>query len=120
MDLATCTQNYFVIAVKKEDSKMKLNEDRVSELRSREARVAARRMLHMYHKSDELNKKMEELTGRPLSDKSMTELCAMVYRFGDRRAKSQAMLAAIYKSAVENQFFEARDLLLMSLNDSRL
>ncbi len=114
LDLAAMTQDYFETAVKNEEGKEKINEDRIGALRAREARIAARRINHMYFKSDELNKKVEELTGRPSSNKTLTELSALVYRFGDERAKSQTMLTAIYKDALENRFFEARDLLLMS------
>lgn len=114
LDLSALTQTYFETAVKNEEGKETINEDRISALRAREARIAARRINHMYFKSDELNKKVEELTGRPASDKTLTELSALVYRFGDERAKSQTMLTAIYKDALENRFFEARDLLLMS------
>jgi len=69
---------------------------------------------HMYYKSEELNEKVEELCGRKPSDKSLTELAVLVYRYGDDRAKSMTMLAHIYKHALENRFFAARDMLLMS------
>lgn len=114
LDLASITQNYFEKAVQNEEGKDDINDTRLNALRARAARIASRRIMHMYFKSDELNKKVEKLTGRVASDKSLTELAVLVYRYGDDRGKSQTMLAMIYKHAVENRFFEARDMLLMS------
>ncbi|KAI0563678.1 Translation initiation factor eIF3 subunit C [Gracilaria domingensis] len=68
----------------------------------------------MYYKSEELNKRVQELCQRKASDNSLTELAVLVYRYGDDRAKSIVMLAHIYKHVLENRFYAARDMLLMS------
>lgn len=114
LDLAAEVQTYFEISAEREEGKEQINEVRLNALRSRAARVANRRVTHMYYKSEELNKKVEELCGRKPHDKSLTELAVLVYRYGDDRAKSMTMLAHIYNHALENRFFAARDMLLMS------
>ncbi|CAN8062880.1 unnamed protein product [Agarophyton chilense] len=114
LDLASEVQSYFENAAEREESKQDPEETRLNALRSRAARVAARRVVHMYYKSEELNSRVQELSGRKASDRTLTELAALVYRYGDDRAKSMVMLAHIYKHALENRFFAARDMLLMS------
>lgn len=114
LDLASSIQTYFEAAAEREESKERPFESRLNALRSRAARVAARRVTHMYYKSTELVQRMEELTKRKFSDKALTELAVMVYRYGDDRAKSMTMLSHIYNHALENRFFAARDMLLMS------
>lgn len=114
LDLAADVQAYFEAAAEREEGKNIVEESRLNALRSRAARVAARRVTHMYYKPEELNNKVEELCSRKQSDKSLTELAVLVYRYGDERAKSFTMLAHIYNHALENRFFAARDMLLMS------
>lgn len=114
LDLAADVQAYFEAAAEREEAKENIDEVRLTALRSRAARIASRRVIHMYYKPSELNKKVEELSGKKSSDKSLTELAVLVYRYGDDRAKSMTMLAHIYNHALENKFFEARDMLLMS------
>lgn len=114
LDLASAIQSYFENAAEHEEGKDAFDEIRLNALRSRAARIAGRRVTHMYYKSSELINRMEELTKRKFSDKSLTELAVMVYRYGDERAKSMIMLAHIYNHALENRFFAARDMLLMS------
>lgn len=114
LDLASEVQAYFDAAAEREEGKENVDEVRLNALRSRAARVAARRVTHMYYKPEELNTKVKELSGRKPSDKSLTELAVLVYRYGDDRAKSVTMLAHIYNHALENRFFAARDMLLMS------
>lgn len=114
LDLAADVQVYFETAADREEGKDDLDEVRLNALRARAARVAARRVTHMYYKPDELTTKVEQLSGRKSSDKSLTELAVLVYRYGDERAKSFTMLAHIYNHALENRFFAARDMLLMS------
>ena len=114
LNLATDVQNYFETAAEREEGKENYDETRLNALRSRSARIAARRVLHMYYKPEELNKKVEDLSGCKSSDKSLQELAVVVYRYGDERAKSMTMLAHIYNHALENRFFDARDMLLMS------
>lgn len=114
LDLASLVQSYFESAADREEGKESPEETRLNALRSRAARVASRRVIHMYYKSSELISRMEQLTSRKFSDKSLTELAVLVYRYGDDRAKSMTMLAHIYNHALENRFFAARDMLLMS------
>lgn len=114
LDFASAIQSYFEVAAEREEGKESADEARLNALRSRAARIAGRRVTHMYYKSSELVQRMEELTKRKLSDKTLTELAVMVYRYGDDRAKSMTMLSHIYNHALENRFFAARDMLLMS------
>ncbi|PXF40500.1 Eukaryotic translation initiation factor 3 subunit C [Gracilariopsis chorda] len=114
LDLASEVQSYFENAAEREESKKTPDDVRLNALRSRAARVAARRVMHMYYKTEELNNRVEELSGRKNSDRSMTELAVLVYRYGDDHAKSMVMLAHIYNHALENRFYAARDMLLMS------
>lgn len=114
LDLAAEIQSYFEGAAEREESKETVDEVRLNALRSRAARIAARRVNHMYFKTEELNKRVEELSGRRHSDKTLNELAVLVYRYGDDRATSMTMLAHIYNLALENKFFDARDMLLMS------
>lgn len=114
LELASDIQAYFEDAAEREEAKDVCDDVRLNSLRARAARVAARRVTHMYYKSEELNKTVENLCGRKPSDKSLTELAVLVYRYGDDRAKSMTMLAHIFNHALENKFFAARDMLLMS------
>lgn len=114
LDLASDVQAYFETAAEREEGKDNCDEVRLNALRSRAARVAARRITHLYYKPQELNEKVEKLCGRKPSDKSLTELAVLVYRNGDLRTISMTILAHIYNHALENRFFVARDMLLMS------
>ena len=44
----------------------------------------------------------------------MEKLATIVFNYGEQRMKSQALLYIIYHHALEDRFYEARDLLLMS------
>jgi len=88
------------------------------------ARVAARRILHLYYQTSAMYQRMrllksatepaaEEAEGSDL-ETLFTELTVLVYRHGDERAKAETMLAHVYHLAIENQFFRARDLFLMT------
>jgi len=50
----------------------------------------------------------------PVPEKTLQELAVVVYRYGEERAKSQTMLCQIYNHALEDRFYDARDMLLMS------
>ncbi|KAK4538678.1 hypothetical protein CDCA_CDCA19G4703 [Cyanidium caldarium] len=95
------------------------------------ARVAARRVMHLYYKSSEVTRRMHEYRhrqphgdavgdagGSDEEDASPEErfeaLTVLVYRYGEERVKAETTLAHVYHLAVEDRFHEARDLLLMS------
>ena len=44
----------------------------------------------------------------------MADLCTFVYRHGDERAVTKAIICHVYHHAIHDRFLEARDLLLMS------
>lgn len=93
--------------------------ENVLEDHHRAARIAARHILHIYYKSDSLNAQIEKLYAAKggkveFPPQSLAELAALVYRYGEERAKSQTMLCHIYNHALGNRFFEARDMLLLS------
>jgi translation initiation factor 3 subunit C len=122
MKLAAATQAYFQKAAEVEEAKAEaagetgepFDETRLSGLRKRAARVAGRRVMHLYYKSAALDAKVRSLSGEPAPDKTLAELATIVYRYGEDYAKSQTMLAHIFNHAVDNRFYDARDMLLMS------
>jgi hypothetical protein len=114
LELAEATQSYLETAADAEESKGNrddpvasgFNEARLNGLRARAARVACRRVLHMYFKSKELNDKVKTLQPTEGSDgKTLAELATLVYRYGDDNAKSQTILAHIYNHALDNRFY---------------
>ncbi|KAK4532696.1 hypothetical protein CCYA_CCYA13G3553 [Cyanidiococcus yangmingshanensis] len=87
------------------------------------ARVAARRILHLYYQSSAVHHRMRSLkvtSEQTTDDQEMdfealfTELTVLVYRYGDERAKAETMLAHVYHLAIEGQFARARDLFFMT------
>ncbi|XP_024530138.1 eukaryotic translation initiation factor 3 subunit C [Selaginella moellendorffii] len=99
------------------------------------ARVALRRLEHVYYKPQEVYEAMRKLgesqktaeagaedttlvLGTPdlpeLSRTMMDDLITLIYKFGDERTKARAMLCDIYHYAIFDDFYTARDLLLSS------
>lgn len=78
------------------------------------ARIAGRRIEHIYYKIDDLE------TEKSLNiNKLLENLTHLVYTYGDERLKTRAVLCHIYALCLLDRFYEARDIMLMShLQDS--
>lgn len=84
------------------------------------ARVAIRRMEHLYYKLDrpedkkaskeEDKKKEKEVDTSTL----LSKLATIIFQNGDERLKARAMLCHIYHHALHERFYEARDMMLLS------
>ena len=46
--------------------------------------------------------------------KKMDELCTFIFRYGDERLKTRALLCAVYHHALHDRFHKARDMFLIS------
>lgn len=44
----------------------------------------------------------------------MSHLCTTVYKYGDERTKARAMLCSVFFKSLHDQFYAARDTMLMS------
>ena len=74
-----------------------------------------RRVEHIYFKSDELVKIIEETVGsKEDPSKLVSNLCTVLYKTGIDRIRTRALLCHVYHLALHDQFYEARDMLLMS------
>jgi len=74
-----------------------------------------RRVEHIYFKSDELVRIIEETVGsHEDSSKLVSSLCIILYKTGIDRIRTRALLCHVYHLALHDQFYEARDMLLMS------
>jgi hypothetical protein len=83
------------------------------------ARLAMRRLEHLYYKHDDLIAKAalqcEQKGDKPQGRQDYVNGLAMhVYRFGDDTLRTRAMLCQIYYLALHDDFYKARDMLLMS------
>ena len=87
------------------------------------ARVAARRIEHLYYVHDSITAAKHAASGstEPLENSrdAIQALALQIYRDGDERAKTRTMLCHIFHHALHGRFYAARDMLLMShLQDS--
>lgn len=58
---------------------------------------------------------IEEVVGASIDSKeSISDLCLYVYKHGNDRSRTRAMLCHIFHHALHDRFLESRDLLLMS------
>lgn len=74
-----------------------------------------RRVEHIYFKSDELVRIIEETVGSTEDpSKLVSSLCIILYKTGIDRIRTRALLCHVYHLALHDQFYEARDMLLMS------
>jgi len=87
------------------------------------ARVIARRVEHIYYKSDAINnvfeKKVLERIGLPASsavDSSalVQQLCSFLYKHSSEATRTRALLCHVFHHALHSRYYQARDLLLMS------
>jgi hypothetical protein len=83
------------------------------------ARLAMRRLEHLYYKHDDLIAKAAhkcvQQGDKPEGRQDYVNGLAMkVYRFGDDALRTRAMLCQIYYLALHDDFYKARDMLLMS------
>ncbi|EIM83136.1 eukaryotic translation initiation factor 3 subunit 8 [Stereum hirsutum FP-91666 SS1] len=90
------------------------------------ARVVMRRLEHIYFKPDAVLNALEtaaaasdsvpslSLASQTTSANLIHSLCVHLYRSGNTLLKTRAMLSHIYHHALQNDFYTARDMLLMS------
>lgn len=77
------------------------------------ARIAARRVEHMYYKSDAHS----GVPAAEAKDDSMVlldKLAHLIYNHGDERSKTRTILCQIYHHSLHDRFYQARDMMLMS------
>ncbi|KAN0031913.1 hypothetical protein ACTFIV_005782 [Dictyostelium citrinum] len=79
------------------------------------AKIAIRRVEHIYYKSSNLKNNIIPNT-MSLSEQTtlMSKLSSFIYKFGDERLNARTILCNIYFNAINNKFHEARDMMLMS------
>ena len=88
------------------------------------ARIAIRRLEHLYYKHNSLVAKAASIIPQKGDrsenrEKFINDIAMTVYRYGDDSIKTRAMLSHIYYHALHDRFYQARDMLLMShLQDS--
>ncbi|KAH9041145.1 eukaryotic translation initiation factor 3 subunit 8 [Lactarius hengduanensis] len=90
------------------------------------ARVIMRRLEHIYSKPDAVLTALESavataeipvvlsLASQPSPSKLIHTLCVHLYKSGNSVLRTRAMLSHIYHHALHNDFYTARDMLLMS------
>ncbi|TPX42426.1 hypothetical protein SeLEV6574_g05610 [Synchytrium endobioticum] len=87
-----------------------------------EAQLIMRRVEHVYYKPDNVIQTVEEATRKlypvlatdPIPPDVVSALCTQLYKTTSDRIRTRALLCHVYHHALNNQFYKARDLLLMS------
>ncbi|XP_045453872.1 eukaryotic translation initiation factor 3 subunit C [Melitaea cinxia] len=78
-------------------------------------RAYLRKIDHLYYKFDTRAMKKDQQPGEETSIKKMERLCKYIYANDDTdRLRTRAILSHIYHHALHDNWFQARDLLLMS------
>ncbi|KAJ1735636.1 Translation initiation factor 3 subunit c [Coemansia biformis] len=92
-------------------------------------RVVLRRVEHLYYRTDQVNRQVEEaaaaLPGRATStivpaalaaspEAALQQLCSFLYQTADPVLRVRAMLMHVFNHALHKRYYVARDLLLMS------
>ena len=82
-------------------------------------RVIMRRVEHLYYKSRSLIATLEStIQNQPVTEQDaaalIERLCITLYSHGQPILKTRAMLCHIYSCALHNEYYRARDMLLMS------
>lgn len=78
-------------------------------------RLYMRKIEHLYYKFDEVTVQENGTTPRPTSLGVMDQLCKYIYvNDSGERLRPRAMLCHIYHYALHNDWYQARDLMLMS------
>jgi len=83
------------------------------------ARIASRRVEHIYYKSDNSERTVgvtedKEKTNGVDNKEILDRLSHIIYAHGDERMKTRMILCHTYYLALHDQFYEARDMMLMS------
>jgi len=87
------------------------------------ARMAMKRVEHIYYKLDTEREKLEEAHhGRKGDDKGdkaqqpddLEQLCVLIYKHGDEILRTRAMLCHVFHHAIHDRYHHARDILLVT------
>jgi translation initiation factor 3 subunit C len=84
--------------------------------------VALLQVEHMYYKHDSMTAALKRSRSAPdeTSDASVAtsavieSLCQFIFKFGDERTKTRALLCSVFYNALHDKYYRARDMFLMS------